>query len=347
MNPLDTEIREYIDTVASPVSLQEAQDRADRVGTASHRRMPVGVAAAVIVVAGVAAVAVALSERNTVPDVDPVTTASVATPISEAAPPVSSFDVVVPAGLTVEEIAALLAGASDTVDRAAFVQAANDAATSSDLAPGGVDSAEGLLAPGPYTISESDSETEIALQMIVAMEDLTGAANINVGAGSLGRSPYEVLIIASMIEREAYVARDYSGISRVIHNRLLRTASDPNNPMPLQLDSSVIYGAERLGINTDGPFNELRSIPSEWNTYLLPGLPSTPISNPSAQAIDAALHPRPNPGPNDALCIDVATPADCLLLYYVIGDDDGSVNFATTPQQHEVNVDRASRLGLL
>lgn len=257
------------------------------------------------------------------------------------------FEVLVPSGLTVEQVGELLAATIETVNPEEFVRAAEESATSSDFAPDSVDSAEGLLAPGSYTITANDTDADIAELMIAGMNDLGRAADIEVDGAALLRSPYEILTIASIIEREATISGDLYGISRVIHNRLFFTASDPEEPLPLQIDSTVLYGRDRLGIDPNTPFIELRSIPSDWNTYLLAGLPRTPITNPGAAAVDAALHPRPNPSPSDPLCIDLPAPDECSLFFFVIGDDDGSMNFAATAEQHSANVERAIELGLL
>ncbi|MEM9746293.1 MAG: endolytic transglycosylase MltG, partial [Actinomycetota bacterium] len=158
------------------------------------------------------------------------------------------------------------------------------------------------------------------------------------------------LIIASMIEREAKVQEDRAKISRVIHNRLAVTENNPDDPpFRLQIDAAVLYGRVQRGL-PDLPFSELRQIETPWNTYLIPGLPATPIANPGRASIEAALNPAPNPPPGDPVC--EVLPADqradnCFLFYYVLADEDGSHAFAVTAEQHQQNVNQSAADGLL
>ncbi len=99
-------------------------------------------------------------------------------------------------------------------------------------------------------------------------------------------------------------------------------------------------------IRTTRCLEEVRQIPTGWNTYVIPGLPATPIAAPSIESIEAALSPAPNPRPSDPICVDLPEPSQCFLFFYVLGDD-GSMAFAATGEQHEANVERAGQLGLL
>ncbi|MEL6891951.1 MAG: endolytic transglycosylase MltG, partial [Actinomycetota bacterium] len=110
---------------------------------------------------------------------------------------------------------------------------------------------------------------------------------------------------------------------------------------------AVLYGRTQLGLDTELPFRELRQIPSDWNTYLLPGLPATPIANPGRASIRAALNPAPNPPPGDPICRELPQPDECFYLFYVLADEDGRHVFAATGEQHEENVRRAAAAGLL
>ena len=105
----------------------------------------------------------------------------------------------------------------------------------------------------------------------------------------------------------------------MIHNRLFVTASNPEQPFPLQIDAAVLYGRNQLEIDPDTPFSEVRQIPSDWNTYLLPSLPATPIANPGRASINAALNPAPNPPPGDVICRDLPKPDECFYFFYVLG----------------------------
>ena len=92
-------------------------------------------------------------------------------------------------------------------------------------------------------------------------------------SAALGITPYQALIIASMIEREAKVPEDRAKIARVIYNRLGLSAIDPENPIPLQIDATVLYGRDQAGLDPDLPFSELRQIDGPYNTYLRRAFP--------------------------------------------------------------------------
>ena len=119
-----------------------------------------------------------------------------------------------------------------------------------------------------------------------------------------------MLVIASLIEREASLDDERPLVSSVIYNRL---AAD----MLLQIDATIAYAAGTTEItqedlDTDGPFN----------TYLNRGLPPGPICSPGLASLTAA-----------------AAPADTTYLYYVVtGNGDGSHNFSETYEEHQSNV---------
>ena len=135
------------------------------------------------------------------------------------------------------------------------------------------DNPEGWLAPGEYKAAD---ERDLAKQMVDAT-----IANLD-SAGVAPEDRHEVLTIASLVEREARLPEDAPHVSSVIHNRL-------NADMRLELDSTVKYvtGAEGAVFTSA----EERNSDSPYNTYRHAGLPPTPISAPSANAIYAAAHP--------------------------------------------------------
>jgi len=112
-------------------------------------------------------------------------------------------------------------------------------------------------------------------------------------AENKGLSHYDVLKIASLIEREAYVPEERALISAVIHNRL-----DIN--MKLDIDATLCYILDKWDEDLT---NEDKEIDSPYNTYMYAGLPPTPICNPGLASIEAALNP-----------------ADVDFLYYVVDD---------------------------
>ncbi|WP_040491681.1 endolytic transglycosylase MltG [Ilumatobacter nonamiensis] len=264
-------------------------------------------------------------------------------------PPGQTYSsVTFPEGFTLTQIGRRLEAEIDRTSADDFAEAAADPEVTSTLMPaGGASSLEGLLFPDTYEVSNAESEAQVIDRMIALMERVTNQEDITSKAALLGRTPYEILTIASMIEKEAKVPEDRAKISRVIHNRLGVTTNNPDNPFPLQIDAAVLYGRNQLGLDPNTPFSEVRQIPSDWNTYLLPGLPKTPIASPGRASIEAALNPAPNPAPGDPICVDLPQPDECFYFYYVLADEDGTHAFAATGEQHQANVDRAAAAGLL
>lgn len=266
-------------------------------------------------------------------------------------PPGQTYSrVTFPEGFTVDRIALRLESSVERLTADDFMEAASDPTLTSIWSPPGNTSLEGLLFPDTYQVSNAESEAQVIERMIGLMERVGNQEEIVSKGAALGRTPYEILIIASMIEKEAKTEGDRAKISRVIHNRLAVTDNNPDNPFPLAIDAAVLYGRTQLGLDTDMPFRELRQIPSDWNTYLLPGLPATPIASPGRASIRAALNPAPNPPPGDPIC--EVLPEDeradnCFYFYYVLADEDGNHAFAVTGEQHNANVAQAAADGLL
>ena len=263
-------------------------------------------------------------------------------------PPGQTYSqVTFPEGFTLAQMGRRLDTEIDRMSSDDFVAASQDPSITSVFKPEGVTSLEGLLFPDTYQVSNAESEGQVIDRMIGLMERVGSQEDIVSKSAALGRTPYEILIIASMIEKEAKVPEDRAKISRVIHNRLFVTANNPEEPFPLQIDAAVLYGRNQLGIDPDTPFSEVRQTPSDWNTYLLPALPTTPIANPGRASINAALNPSPNPPPGDPICRDLPQPDQCFYFYYVLADEDGTHVFAANFEQHQANVEAAAALGLL
>lgn len=254
-------------------------------------------------------------------------------------PPDQTYQrVTFPEGFTIEQMADRLAAEMPRLDRDEFLAAATDGSIRSAFARPGQPSLEGLLFPDTYQISNADNEAQVVERMASLMERVAGdQEDIAEGAFVLGRTPYEILIIASMIEKEAKLDEDRPKIARVIYNRLFLG-------MNLQIDAAVRYGAP----DPDMPFSQMRQIPGPYNTYLNPGLPITPIANPGRASIRAALNPAPNPPPGDPICRALDDPTEgCLYLFYVLADEQGGHAFAANAEQHQANVDAAAAAGLL
>lgn len=144
-------------------------------------------------------------------------------------------------------------------------------------------SAEGLLLADTYQYQGGSSSKALLEQ---AHRNLLNYLNIswtNRAANLPYKTPYELLIAASIIEKETAIAQERKLISGVMVNRLKKK-------MPLQMDPTVIYG---LGNQYTGKLthNDLL-IESPYNSYLNRGLPPTPIAMVGKEAIDAAAHPQ-------------------------------------------------------
>jgi len=142
-------------------------------------------------------------------------------------------------------------------------------------------SLEGQIAPEQYSFQPGTTTEQALSTMVKSFSNEISQTKIQLGY--LNYQPYQLLIIASLLQIEADPT-DYSKAARVIYNRL-------QIGMPLQLNSTVQYAAGlrgKIGLSTAAT-----KILSPYNTYLHTGLPPTPISNPSLPAIVATLNPAP------------------------------------------------------
>jgi UPF0755 protein len=258
-------------------------------------------------------------------------------------PPEETFiEITFPEGFTMQQIAARLANELPQLSVDEFMAAANDPTIPAAFRPAGVTSMEGLLFPATYRVYNADSERQVITRMAEQMERVGAQEEITAGPVGIPAeySPYELLVIASMIEREAKTDEDRPLVARVIYNRLA-------NGFPLQIDATLLYNAPPELVDVeDIDFDALRARDTPWNTYIHTGLPRTPIANPGRASIEAALHPAPNPSPGNELCTGL--PANqCMWLFYVVKDEQGNHAFAVTQDQHAANVQRAGDAGLL
>jgi UPF0755 protein len=215
-----------------------------------------------------------------------------------------------------------------------FITASNDGSVRSEFQPEGVTSLEGLLFPDTYQVSNGESPGQVIQRMVSLMERVGRQEQIVEKGYGLHMSAYQVLIVASMIEREAKTDEDRPMIARVILNRIALG-------MPLQIDATLFYNQD-----PNLPFDQLKSIDSPYNTYLYPGLPPTPIANPGRASIEAAVNPANNPPQGGAECQNLPK-EQCVWLYYVLADEDGNHAFAVTLAEHEANVEKSRAAGLL
>jgi UPF0755 protein len=174
--------------------------------------------------------------------------------------------------------------------------------------------AEGTLAPFSYEVASGDTRASVIADMVARQTSILDQAWTNRAADLPLKSKEEALILASIIEKETSVPDERGLVSSVFINRL-------NQGMPLQTDPTVIYGITKgQGVLGRGlRRSELRG-QTPWNTYVIRGLPPTPIANPGADAIAAAVNPD-----------------DSRYIFFV-ADGTGGHAFAETLAEHNANV---------
>lgn len=176
--------------------------------------------------------------------------------------------------------------------------------------------AEGALAPDSYEVRPGDDRGEILAHMQAAQEVIVAAAWESRAPDLPISSPEDLLVLASIVEKETGVPEERGQVAAVFVNRL-------NQNMRLQTDPTVIYGITKgEGILGRGlRRSELRQ-ETPWNTYVIDGLPPTPIANPGRASLMAA-----------------AQPDDSEYVFFV-ADGTGGHAFAVTLEEHNQNVAR-------
>ncbi|XWX58638.1 endolytic transglycosylase MltG [Clavibacter nebraskensis] len=213
----------------------------------------------------------------------------------------SQAKVTIPEGQTAAQAFELIAEGTGTPVADLEAAAADRAALG---IPAEAPNIEGYLFPATYDFPPGTSATD----MVKAMVSRTFQALDQAGVAPADR--HRVLTLAALIQKEARFEGDFYKVSRVFQNRIAIG-------MPLQSDATVAYGASSVGrvTTTDAE----RSDDNPWNTYVHPGLPIGPISNPGDLAIKAAL-----------------APADGPWLYFVtVNTITGDTVFSQTYEEHE------------
>ena len=202
-------------------------------------------------------------------------------------PPVTiPVRVVIPEGETRLQIAELAAADGLTGSYAAASKRSSLLNPVDYGAPQGTPNLEGFLFPATYDMKAGAPVSQLVSEQLTAFRERFGAEEIR-RAHELHVTPYQLLTVASMVEREAQLPGDRPKIAAVIYNRLRLN-------MPLGIDATIYYAVEQAaGIATDT--HELTDaqlrIDSPYNTRTHRGLPPTPISNPGIASIEAAAHP--------------------------------------------------------
>jgi UPF0755 protein len=225
----------------------------------------------------------------------------------------------IPPGFTVAEIAGRLE-ASGYVDLGTEVaRLATSGTVRSPFQPAGSKNLDGLLAAGNYQVLPVESASSLLEAMITKFTASAAQAGLRPGQTVNGLDAYQVVTVASIVEKEGVIQKNLAKVSRVIYDRLARD-------MPLQMDSTVLYSLGQDG----GPVTPADlQIKSPYNTYLNTGLTPTPICFPSTGALDAALHP-----------------AAGAWLYFTLVSEDGTEAFSDTYAGQLANEKLAEERGL-
>lgn len=140
---------------------------------------------------------------------------------------------------------------------------------------------EGFLFPDTYRISEGADEASVLRTMLAQFDKVAAEVGLDQAPALVGVDPYEALIVASLVEKEAKVDADRSKIARVIYNRLATGT-------PLGVDATLCYlQDEKPCVLHESDL----AVSSPYNTRKVAGLPPTPISNVTRASLEAALHP--------------------------------------------------------
>jgi UPF0755 protein len=178
-------------------------------------------------------------------------------------------------------------------------------------------SLEGYLFPNTYNLMRETPPEEIIQVMVQQFKKVFNKELIQRGS-QLGLSQKEVVILASIIEKETSLPEEKPLVSAVFHNRLKKK-------IPLQSDPTVIYGIKNFNGNLTKA--DLQR-PTPYNTYLFSGLPPTPICNPGKESILAALYPAP------------------VSYFYFVSKNDGSHFFSSHIEEHNQAVGKYQKRGL-
>ena len=212
--------------------------------------------------------------------------------VTQAAPPPKPLHIVFPEGFTRQQMAARISAVNKIARKRRHVnpklrEKQYLALTRRNKLPGKfagdgrARQLEGFLFPATYDFLGNTTTKQLVQKQLEAFEDAWSGVDLKY-AKSKNLSPYDVLIIASMIEKEAVVPSERKLIAAVIYNRL-------HVGLPLGIDATIRYGLDVPGTE---PLHESElESDNPYNTRIRPGLPPTPIANPGLASIRAAARP--------------------------------------------------------
>jgi UPF0755 protein len=214
--------------------------------------------------------------------------------------PVYEFvNVTFPEGSWLTDFARIL-GRDTHISANAFLKTVGAGEIRSRYQPAEVETLEGLLFPSTYQVVEDDTAATVARRLVNEFEKRVEDIDFST-VESLGVTPYEAIIVASMIEAEAFAPSERGKIAAVIYNRL-------EQGIRLGIDATVLYA---LGEHKEFLTRSDLAVDSPYNTRLYTGLPPTPIGAAGVEALRAA-----------------AAPDDGDWLYYVLADCEGNHAFS-------------------
>ena len=192
--------------------------------------------------------------------------------------------VTVPEGLTAAQTLETLAEGTD-IPLEQYQAAAKDVGSLGlpDYAQGQL---EGFLFPATYTVEPGTTATQVLAQMVDRFEQAAEDVDLVAGAERLGYTPYEIVVVASLIEREVRKDDEYPKVARVVYNRL-------EQGIPLGIDASILYGVGKTAGGEVTASDLAAETPYENRRRT--GLPPTPIAAPGEATLQGALAPAERP----------------------------------------------------
>jgi UPF0755 protein len=171
---------------------------------------------------------------------------------------------------------------------------------------------EGFLFPDTYELTAESTATSTMQQMVNQYKAVAKEIQLEASATRLKKTPYQVVTVASIVEKEVNREEYRAKVARVVYNRLAKN-------MKLEMDSTVTYARNLKGTTTSDKDRQSRS---PYNTYRYKGLPPGPISAPGKAALLAAAQPEKGKW----------------LFFVTVNLDTGETKFANTKAEHDQNV---------
>jgi UPF0755 protein len=219
--------------------------------------------------------------------------------------------VTIPEGLTVPEVLARLADPDKGIEGfevATLEELLRTGKARSVHQPADEPSMEGFLFPDTYRFEPDVDELTVLTTVVGEVDAVLAELGVASAQPRFNLTPYEVVIVASLIEEETRVDDERAKVARVIYNRL-------SQGIPLGIDATSRYEAELAGRDRDDIDFDSQS---PYNTRRVAGLPPTPIASPGRASIEAALNPAEGPW-----------------IYYVLQDEDGNHFFTDSAREFE------------